>query len=44
MIGEDAVPDWLERRATLAAFGQAEAQAIEAYRSFVAAGLGQPSP
>ncbi len=44
MIGEEAAPEWLERRATLAAFGQTEAQAIEGYRSFVAAGLGQPSP
>jgi putative transposase len=44
MTGEDAVPDWLDRHAILAAFGQAEAQAIEGYRSFVAAGQGQPSP
>jgi hypothetical protein len=44
MIGEEAAPEWLERRATLAAFGQAEAQAIEGYRAFVAAGQGQPSP
>ena len=44
MIGEEAAPEWLERRATLAAFGQTEAQAIEGYRSFVGAGLGQRSP
>jgi putative transposase len=44
MIGDEAAPEWLERRATLAAFGQAEAQAIEGYRSYVAAGMGQPSP
>jgi putative transposase len=44
MTGEDAVPDWLDRHAILAAFGQAEAQAIEGYRSFVAAGQRQPSP
>ncbi len=44
MTGEDAAPEWLERRAIFAAFGQTEAQAIEGYRAFVAAGKGQPSP
>lgn len=44
MTGEEAAATWLERRATLAMFGGGEGQAIDAYRSFVAAGMGQPSP
>ena len=44
MTGEDAAPEWLETRAILAAFGQTEAQAVAGYRSFIAAGEGQPSP
>jgi putative transposase len=44
MTGEDAAPEWLETRAILAAFGQTEADAVEGYRSFMAAGKGQPSP
>lgn len=44
MTREDAAPDWLETRAILAMFGQTEAQAIASYRSFVAAGTGEPSP
>ena len=44
MTGEDAAPEWLETRAILAAFGQTEAQAVEGYQSFIAAGKGQPSP
>ena len=44
MIGEDAAPEWLETRAIFTAFAQTEAGAVEGYRSFVAAGKGQPSP
>jgi len=44
MTGEDGAPEWLETRAILAAFGQTEAQAVEGYQSFIAAGKGQPSP
>jgi putative transposase len=43
ITGEDTVPEWLDRHAILAAFGQAGAQAMRC-RSFVAAGQGQPSP
>jgi len=44
MTGEDAAPEWLETRTILAAFGPTEAEATDDYRSFVAAGKGQPSP
>lgn len=44
MTGEDAAPEWLETRTILAAFGATEAEATDGYRSFVAAGKGQPSP
>jgi hypothetical protein len=44
MTGEDAAAQWLETRAILATFGQTEVDAVEGYRSFVAAGKGQPSP
>jgi REP-associated tyrosine transposase len=44
MTGDEAPPDWLERRAILALFGQTEAQAVASYRNFVAAGTGEPSP
>jgi len=39
-----APPDWLERRAILAMFGQTEGQGMASYRNFVAAGTGEPSP
>jgi putative transposase len=44
MIGDVAPPDWLETRAILNLFGQAEGQAIASYRNFIAAGPGEPSP
>lgn len=44
MTGEEAAPEWLETRTILAAFGPTEAEASEGYRSFVAAGKGQPTP
>ena len=44
MTGEEAAPKWLETRTILAAFGPTEAEATDGYRSFVAAGKGQPSP
>jgi REP element-mobilizing transposase RayT len=44
MLGKDAAPEWLATRAILTAFGQTDAEAVEGYRSFVAAGKGQPSP
>ena len=44
MTGEEAAPEWLETRTILAAFGPTEAEASDGYRSFVAAGKGQPSP
>ncbi len=37
-------PEWLAIDPILSAFGQRRAQAVEAYRSFVAAGKNQPSP
>jgi len=44
MIGEAQAPEWLETRKILAAFGEAESEAIERYARFVAEGKGQPSP
>ncbi len=44
MVGLDEAPDWLETRWILAAFGDDEAQAVAAYASFVADGIGKPSP
>lgn len=44
MIGEATVPDWLETRWVLSAFGETEAEAVERYMPFVAQGKGQPSP
>ena len=37
-------PPWLSTASILSSFGQRRAQAVEAYRSFVAAGKNQPSP
>lgn len=39
-----AGPDWLAIDPVLSVFGQRRAQAVEAYRAFVAAGKNQPSP
>jgi len=43
-IGEVQAPQWLERRAILAAFGETQSKAIGRYAQFVAEGKGQPSP
>lgn len=43
MIGEVVAPEWLERRATLAAFADTESEAVAHYRRFVAEGANQPS-
>lgn len=44
MTREGVFPEWLERRAILAMFGQTEEQAIASYRAFVDAGASEPSP
>lgn len=44
MIGEEAAPEWLETHSILAAFGEAQAEAVERYAHFVSEGQGQPSP
>jgi hypothetical protein len=42
--GLGAEPDWLTTSSVLGAFGQKRAQAIRAYRAFVAAGKSHPAP
>jgi hypothetical protein len=44
LVGERAPPPWLDTTSTLRKFGTEPAAAQEAYRSFVAAGIGEPSP
>jgi putative transposase len=44
MISAPAVPEWLETRAILAAFGETESDAVAHYVRFVRDGKGQPSP
>ena len=44
MIGEVTAPEWLETRWILAAFGEAEEEAVDRYARFVTAGSGQASP
>jgi hypothetical protein len=44
MVGEAGLPEWLEIRQILAAFGETERQAAERYARFVAEGRNLPSP
>jgi REP element-mobilizing transposase RayT/DNA-binding CsgD family transcriptional regulator len=43
-VGEQAKPRWLNTDWLLSGFGQKKLKAIEAYKQFVSAGKGQPSP
>ena len=43
-IGEASCPRWLQRDWLLSAFAAVENEAVESYKRFVAAGVGQPSP
>lgn len=43
-IGEQAIPPWLDTGSTLMKFGVDRDSAKAAYRAFVIAGIGQPSP
>jgi hypothetical protein len=44
MIGEVVAPEWLERRATLAAFADTESEAVARCGQLVAEGPNRPSP
>ncbi len=44
MIGEEQAPEWLKTRAIIAAFGEAESDAIAGYARFGAEGKDQPAP
>jgi len=43
-VEQQAKPSWLNTEWLLAGFGQQKSKAIEAYKCFVSAGKGQPSP